>query len=462
MRVLLAVLLAALLRGLLACGSVRSSGSDAGGHADAQQGLPDASARAPDAFHPRDAAVDSRARVADALPEAAVDGGLPDASSTEAGADASPDGGGTCSNGTAPIAYSRLSCPGTPGAVPTSLGTAFSTSMPGDVLSLGGLDDSSLPCFPVRVCVPLGAPTLLFSDDPESPSSDGILYADELTAGTYRAYVYHVNADTQLRKFPVVLLNQGATTVHATVLAKGIAGPSQDYIDVGKQALLRWFTSGSTVPVETVDVPAGMRVLLDSDLDATTASTNDLVHAIFDFSVDGPVKLSIVSVLSTEDATVVTSGLGLLPDDGMHVRGSFPGADLTIEATAPIDLTGARHIRLGGGVTDEPLAGYDYVDGTHVSLDGNYGVEYTISVGELTSNSGSVGVLLSPQGGAWAGLLAMLTGATLVPAGEDAVSTQTDGIDVALAAGAMTEPSFTVMSAGGSSLPVDVVTVPLP
>jgi hypothetical protein len=205
-----------------------------------------------------------------------------------------------------------------------------------------------------------------------------------------------------------------------------------------------------------------MRVLLDSDLDATTASTNDLVHAIFDFSVDGPVKLSIVSVLSTEDATVVTSGLGLLPDDGMHVRGSFPGADLTIEATAPIDLTGARHIRLGGGVTDEPLAGYDYVDGTHVSLDGNYGVEYTISVGELTSNSGSVGVLLSPQGGAWAGLLAMLTGATLVPAGEDAVSTQTDGIDVALAAGAMTEPSFTVMSAGGSSLPVDVVTVPLP
>ena len=64
------------------------------------------------------------------------------------------------------------------------------------------------------------------------------------------------------------------------------------------------------------------------------ASNGELAHAIVDFTVDGPVKVSVVSVTSSEDATVMTAGLSLLSNTGMHLRGSFPGAELQIETTA--------------------------------------------------------------------------------------------------------------------------------
>jgi hypothetical protein len=330
------------------------------------------------------------------------------------------------------------------------------------VLSLAGLDEPSLPCFPVRVCVANGAPTLVFSDEPESPSTDGILYADALPVGSYRAYVYHTNAGTALRKFPVVLLNQGTSTVHATVTAVGVAGPSQDYVDVGKQAVLRWYMSQGAATV--VDVPAGTRVLLSEDLDAVQAGTNELAHAIVDFSVDGPVKLSVVSVLASEDATVVTATLPLLANTNQHVRGSFPGAALEIEPLAPIDGAGSTRLRMGGNVTDASLTGYDYVDGNAaVTLDGNYGVSYAMSLG---FSAGSA-VLLSPQGGAWGGGGTFGTGASVsagpgvLPGAQDSLGTQTDAIFLGSAlAGSSASVAF--VSAGGSSLPVDVVLVPVP
>ena len=360
----------------------------------------------------------------------------------------------TCADG-ASIAYTRTSCTGTPPAVPSSLASAAQGASFGSIVSLGGLDDSSLPCFPVRVCVASDAPTLLFSDDPESPSADGVLYADSLVTGNYRAYVYHTNAGTGLRKFPVVLLNQGTSTVHATVTASGIAGPSQDYIDVGKQALVRWLESQGTTT--TVAIPAGQRVLLSADLDAAHASTNDLAHAIIDFSVDGPVKMSVVSVVSTEDATVVTAGLTLLADDGVHARGSFPGAALEIESIGAIDGAGARHLRLGGNVTDATLVGHDYVDGTSVTLDGNYGVSYAFTL--AFASSAPSAVLLSPQGGDWGGAALTASTSSVLPASQDALGTQTDAIAVGAFAGGASL-SFTLLSAGGSNLPVDLVTAP--
>jgi hypothetical protein len=409
------------------------------------RGVPDAT-RA-DVGTPRDAeGRDGPSHPADA-PREASDASAPDA----------PD---TCSDGV-PVAYTRTSCAGTPAAVPMGLVTSLSSASLGDIVALDGLDDSSLPCFSVRVCVASEAPTLIFSDEPESPASDGVLYADALSAGAYRAYVYHTNAGAGLRKFPVVMLNPGTTTVRATITAVGIAGPSQDYVDVGKQAALRWYMSqGGTT---TVDVPAGTRVLLDSDLDAVQASTNELAHAIIDFSIDGPVKLSVVSVEASEDATTVTAGLSLLPNTGQHVRGSFAGADLEIESIAPLDGAGARHLRLGGNVTDASLTGNDYVDNMSVTLDGNYGVAYALRLGFATGVGSAV--VLSPQGGAWGGAGAVVTGPTptpsVLPVSQDSLGTQTDAIVVGSFAGA-SSASLELLSAGGSSLPVDVVTLPLP
>ncbi len=463
---------------LLAClGACGGSGSAV------DEGARDASRALTDAGHAGDVRRDSphplhdAARLADArdarqaIPDAHdAPRPIPDAPAgasdagpmSDAGTDAASDAvdGATCSDGT-PIAYTRTSCSGSPPAVPQALASAVSTASPGSIVSLDGIDEGSLPCFPVRVCVPLDAPTLIFSDDPESPSSDGVLYADELAPGSYRAYVYHSNADTSLRSFPAVLLNQGTTTVHAQITAEGVAGPSQDYVDVGKQALLRWFDSQGTTT--TVDVPAGERVLLSSSLAALSADTSDLVHGIIDFSVDGPVKVSVVSILATEDATVVTAGLDLLPEDGVHLRGSFPGAALEIESIGAVGGAGGlQHLRMGGGVTDESLAGHDYVDDTSVTLDGNYGVSYTFNL----LLGGPLGLLLSPQGGDWGGASTLqgTAGAGPLPASQDALGTQTQAISLGVYGGVGGAPvaGLGFLTAGGSNLPVDLVTAPIP
>ena len=86
------------------------------------------------------------------------------------------------------------------------------TAQPGDVVSMDGLDEGALPCMPAVVCSPAGAATMLFSDDPESPASDGVLYADTFGPGHARIYVYHVNAGTDLRKFPIVVLIKARPT----------------------------------------------------------------------------------------------------------------------------------------------------------------------------------------------------------------------------------------------------------
>jgi hypothetical protein len=302
---------------------------------------------------------------------------------------------------------------------------------------------------------------MLFSDNPESPSSDGVLYADVIGPGPYRAYVYHVNSGSGLRKFPVVLLNQGSVAVNVTLTAEGIAGPSQDYVAVGKQAIQGWFASQGT-SLASFAVPPGQRVLLDPNLDAVHAGMNELAHAIIDFTLDGPVKASVVSVLDTEDATVVTAGLSLLGNDGLHVRGSFPGAALEIEGTVPIDGQGARRLRLGGGVTDETLTGHDYVDNTSVNLEGNYGVLYRFKV----AVTGNTSLLLSPQGGAWGGVTSEPggidgpQGVTLLPSATDSLGIQTQAIVLGVFP-VGTVSGVGLMSAGGSSLPVDLLTIPL-
>ena len=84
--------------------------------------------------------------------------------------------------------------------------------------------------------------------------------------------------------------------------------------------------ASSTATVVTV--PAGTRVLLDANLDGEHAATNQLVHAIVDVDADAPLKLSIVSVLASEDAAAITASLSLLPDDGCTIAARSPAPTL--------------------------------------------------------------------------------------------------------------------------------------
>jgi hypothetical protein len=301
---------------------------------------------------------------------------------------------------------------------------------------------------------------MLFSDDPESPAADGVLYADVIGPGAFRAYVYHTNGGSGLRKFPVVLLNQGTVDVNVVLGPKGVAGPGTDYVAVGKSAITAWLGDTTT---QALVVPAGKRVLLDADLDAVHAAAGELAHGILDFTLDGPVKLSVVSVVASEDAATLTASLGLLPDDQLHQRGTFPGATRLLQGTIPLDGASVRHLTLGDGVVDLDLVGHDAVDGTSVSLGGNYGLVYqaTLTVGVHT------GFVIAPQGGAWGGGAGVPqgedgpAGIVALPSATSSLGSQSEAIEVGRFA-AQTSVTLTLISAGGSNLPVDLASVPLP
>lgn len=397
-----------------------------------------------DASTPTDAGID-RAITADGAP------GDPDAG------DAGP---ALCPTGSS-FRFDRRVCPGTPAAVPPALSAAASAASPGAVITLGGLAEGTAPCLPAIVCTSDQAATLLLSDSPESPSADGVLYADTVPRGAYRIYVYHANGGSTARKFSAVALNQGATPVTVTFERRGIAPPSTTYVAQGKAVLDAWLRS--TQPT-TVTVPAGQRVVVDAALDALVVGPNELAHAIDDVFVDAPLKISVVTVGTGVDAAAATATLPLLARDG-HDRGTFPGADVLVVPTVGADPAGVRRLRFGGNVTDVDLTGIDATTGQAAKVTGNYGVRYDVV---FPSAGPRFFAAASARGGAWGGAAIIGPGehgpqvAVRLPAASDSLGTTTEAILLGRFAPTTALPWLRFASAGGGSLPVDVFTAVSP
>jgi hypothetical protein len=180
-------------------------------------------------------------------------------------------------------------------------------------------------------------------------------------------------------------------------------------------------------------------------------------------TVDAPVKISFVSVASGEDAATLTASLTLFPKDPAHDRGTFPGAERWFVGSAALDATSVRKLRLGDVPIDPPLAGIDRTTGTAASLGGNYGVLYRVQAQLAVA----AGVALFARGGDWGGGGDVPAGAdgtttpVVLPTATSALSAGSQAVVVGrFAAG--TALDVGLMSAGGSSLPVDVSLVPLP
>jgi hypothetical protein len=313
----------------------------------------------------------------------------------------------------------------------------------GDVVSLGGLREDRVPCLSVVVCTPSDAPTLFFSDSPESPARDGVLYAARLTAGRHRLYVYHANSGAETRKFPLVALNDGDQPATMTIVRRGIAAPSTAYVAVGRKVLADWRTDRAAT---TVIVPPGLRVLVDRELDELHAAKNELVHAMYDVVVSAPLKISTVSVLASADAVQKTASLPLLPRDPNHQRGTFRDAE-QIFAIAERPPAGLGRFPVGA----EPLEGVDETTGERQRLVGQYGVLYRLELGLPAGTT----AFLSPRGGAWAGI-AHGASSVLLPAATEAVASQTE----AIAIGSETSlEGLELMTGGSTNLPVDALFV---
>ena len=367
----------------------------------------------------------------------------------DAGIDAAEAGG--CPAGST-FRKARTSCPGAALSPPAALTTALGAAARGDVVSMAGMDESTAPCLPVVVCTPNDAPTMLFSDSPEAPSQDGVLYADSVPAGRYRFYVYHANGGASLRKFPIVVLNQGAQPAKITILRRGLAAPSTAYVSVGKTVLLDWLADRAPA---VVTVPAATRVLLDDALDQLHAGQNELVHAIYDVTTDASLKVSFVSVPAAADAAAVTAGLGLLTRDVSHQRGTFPAADVLIAPAPPsgaAQLKGVQRLRLGLDEVDDTLEGVDAPTGAKQLLLGNYGMLYRVALG-LPSPATTA---ISARGGAWGGAVRTGTTTTALPTATEQLATTTDAVVVGSLGGADGGAELHLLTGGGSNLPIDL------
>jgi hypothetical protein len=397
----------------------------------------------------------------DGGPSAApVDGGAADEAAPLPADDAAADDGGAdaesalCPAGST-LLRTRTACPGAALVSPTAFTSVLATASPGDVVSMAGLDEAAARCLPVIVCSPADAPTMLFSDSPESPSQDGVLYADTVPAGRYRLYVYHANGGAVLRKFPIVALNSGATPAKITVVRRGLAAPSTQYVSVGKAVLLDWFVDRAPVDVA---VPAGTRVLLDDALDQLHAAQNELVHAVYDVVTDASLKLSVVSVTAGADAAAVTAGLSLLTRDVNHQRGTFPGADVLIVAASGGALDGGagqehgvQRLRLGLDEVDDTLQGVDAPTGVKQTLLGNYGMLYRFALGLPAPATAAI----APRGGGWGGVARAGTTAFALPGATEQLASTTDAIVV----GDVGVGELRLLTGGGSNLPIDFLLV---
>lgn len=353
---------------------------------------------------------------------------------------------------------------------PSGLEAALEGATVGAIVDLGFSSTASIPALnaaPNRLATTGG--TLLYSDDPETALQDGILYRDTMPAGLHRIYLYHVNGTASPRRFSIVLENQGAEAANVTPTKRSMPAASGNYLQVGREGS-RLHYENATLPPALV-VPAGGRALLDAQLDGMSASTNQLVATMHDYTTDRPLRVSVVMVPAGADTLATYPSMIFSPNDGNAREGTFAGTTRSEPSAAYAVSTsgGMRKLRIGdpnAGQTDPPLAGTDAETGLAALLKGNYGVTYDIDLSVANDTSERLGILLNPRGGNYGGYVRTTlngaTTATMVPTGSLVVPPTTQGGVCAL----LDLPHGTstlkleFIPAGASSLPIEFLLVP--
>lgn len=261
---------------------------------------------------------------------------------------------------------------------------------------VAALPVSAAANWPVRV-VPLGG-TLLFSDSPEMVPDYGVLYQDRVS-GPVRLFFHHANGMRQLCRIAVRLENEGPAAAEVWVLRQGIAGPSKEYLAVGKAVQAEYFAEQT---LRRIMLPPGGTAELLPDGPVSLAP-DELVNGMLDLDVVGTVRVRVLSVPQREAVTSFARSAKVLPKDAQRLRGTFTASDRMVLAEEVYDAEqGERSFLLADGMADPFAKGIDATDGEVVENYGNYGVVYRVFVPQEKG-----GLWLRPQGGEYAGVGAL-------------------------------------------------------
>lgn len=250
------------------------------------------------------------------------------------------------------------------------------TAAPGTPLGLGGLAVTKLPRLQAVTTTPTGAPTLLFSDSPETVTRPAVLYQGT-ASGHVRLYYDHTNATGATAHFAVLITNPGTAPVTYAVnrwLETTSGGPKFEGATVARGLL----TPPSFVVANGTIAP-GRTVALDPGEASIPIPDGGGVQGAYDATFSGPLRVSF-TMLDSAQAVAPARALAQLrlaaPGDGAG-RGTYRGAarDIALHLSA----IQPEAVVLADGQTDPYVTGTDQTSGRASRDYGNYGVAYHIS-----------------------------------------------------------------------------------
>ena len=247
--------------------------------------------------------------------------------------------------------------------------------------------------------------TLIFSDSPETVKEDGILYQSRLK-GDGRLLYYHLNETGEGKKVAVVLENLSGEDNTVSISHQATAGPSDDYLYVGKTTLKRYFSGQENKEINLA--PYG-KALLDEE-DGKRVVTNDgLVYGLFDLNAQREVKATVVIAPVNAYLPYFTDYSEILPKDEQRLRGTYKGANRYMTTVNPYNpKMGKAYFFVGDNRTDLYKYGIDETDNSTTQNFGNYGVLYDIN--PKLSGKGKTSFYLKPIGGVYAGAVSVRIG----------------------------------------------------
>ncbi|WP_106768681.1 stalk domain-containing protein [Paenibacillus faecalis] len=294
------------------------------------------------------------------------------------------------------------------------------------------------------------------SNSPEHLMDEGIAYED-IISGSVRVNIHNQNRANKSLSVYLMATNPGDSDIVITTGPIGMGGPARYVSSSGKAAVTRYLEAVSSgTEVANIQLAPGETVVLLPEKSKTPLKPGQVRTLYTDLHVKGEVRLSVVAADPSRDPVQALKELPMLPRDGKHVRGTFEGANRTIEVEDVIGEEPQRLV-LGDPELDGYLEGVDAVTGALETNVGNTGVLYSMKL-RIAPNTL---VALNARGGHYAG--ALLVNGKIVQMTDGSILKNQAEAGVLYRTGDQAESvTFKFMPASGSNLPVHMLFIPLP
>ena len=235
-----------------------------------------------------------------------------------------------------------------------------------------------------------GGPQFLLSDKPEYfRTGDGIAMRERVEPGDVRLYLYHVpTPDAGPKQITAVIENLGDEPLHVRFDKAVLPQPGGDYHKIGKDGQIGLLGDDDPQAARlNLTLAPGQAKQLDPRLGEFELKTNDLIHGVYEFTIDQPARVSVLQVGPDADPVATMKGLPLLPQvlPGHHAsgagRGLYSTSHKTVTIADPYDTAaGPKQVVFADGENEDWMTGRDSISGDETPNKGHYGVIYRVRI----------------------------------------------------------------------------------